>query len=161
MRDVEKVRLFLADESKAVDEYQEWINTTGDESLKVILQSIREDEKRHVKMLSGWLGLEAEIRHDVERIFEEKKHRLYVEARLELGFLDHVPIVGKNVYGEAFPFEKPPRVRIEVFAPDATTQEITEIVCEELLHVKHPEFSEMKIKRLVPGCMSGRLVEHV
>lgn len=91
--------------------------------------------------------LEAEVRRDVERIFEEKRRRLGVEARLELEFLDHTPIVGKNVYGEAFPSERPPRVHIEVFAPDARTREITEIVCEELLHVKHPELSEEEIER--------------
>ncbi|GAH90600.1 unnamed protein product, partial [marine sediment metagenome] len=93
----------------------------------------------------------AEIRRDVERIFEEKRHRLGVDAKLDLHVetVEAPPIVGENVYGEAFPFEKPPRVWMEVF-PEATTREITKIVCEELLHVKHPELSEEAIERLVP-----------
>jgi hypothetical protein len=95
---------------------------------------------------------EDEVRRDIERFFEEKKRELGVEARLQLEFLDHAPIVGKNVYGEAFPFEKPPRVSIEMFAPDATNKEITKVVCEELLHIKHPELSEEKIRGMVPAC---------
>ncbi|MBA7700238.1 hypothetical protein ES703_108948 [subsurface metagenome] len=102
--------------------------------------------------------LEAETRRDVERIFEEKRRRLGVEARLDLHveLIEAPPIVGENVYGEAFPFEKPPKVHIDVFAFDATTREITRTVCEELLHIKHPELSEEAIKRLVPACV-GRL----
>lgn len=74
---------------------------------------------------------------------------------LKIGFLDQAPIVGKNVYGAAFPFEKPPRAMLDIFAPDATTREITEIVCEEILHIKRPELSEEAIKRLVPACVEG------
>ena len=99
------------------------------------------------------MKLEAEIRHDVERIFEEKKHRLGVEARLDLHVetVEAPPIVGENVYGEAFPAELPPRVWVEVF-PEATTQEITRTVCEELLHIKHPGLSEDEIAKMVPAC---------
>lgn len=101
--------------------------------------------------------LEAEVRRDVERIFEEKRHRLGVEARLDLHVetVEAPPIVGENVYGEAYPFERPPRVHIEVFAPDATTKEITKIVCEELLHIKRPELSEEEVARMVPACVGG------
>ena len=112
---------------------------------------------KHDSRYSGGVKteLEAAVRREVERIFEEKRHKLGVEARLELGFLDHVPIAGKYVYGEAFPHERPPRVRLEVFAPDATTAEITRTVCEELLHVKHPELSEEEVGRRVPACVEG------
>ena len=41
-----------------------------------------------------------------------------------------------------------------MFALDATTKEITEIVCEELLHVKHPELSEDEVARKVPACVT-------
>lgn len=99
--------------------------------------------------------IEAETEEEIRKIFEGKRRRLGVEARLEVGFLDHVPIVGKNVYGEAFPFERPSRVRIEVFAPDATIKEITEIVCEELLHIKHPGISEEEIAKMVLGCVGS------
>ncbi|GAI52606.1 unnamed protein product, partial [marine sediment metagenome] len=52
-------------------------------------------------------GLKAEVRRDVERIFEEKSRRLGVEARLDLHVetVEAPPIVGENVYGEAFPSE--------------------------------------------------------
>ena len=102
-------------------------------------------------------GLEAEIRDEVERIFGEKKRRLGVDAKLDLHVetVEAPPIVGENVYGEAFPSERPPRVWLEVFAPDATTAEITRTVCEELLHVKHPGLSEGEIMRMVPACVEG------
>jgi len=58
--------------------------------------------------------IEVEMEREARRIFEEKKRDLGVEARLELGFLGHAPIVGKNVYGEAFPFERPPLSEEEI-----------------------------------------------
>jgi len=94
-------------------------------------------------------NLEAEMRKEIERIFEDEKHKLGVDARLDL----HVetvkapPIVEENVYGEAFPSERPPRVWLEVF-PEATPKEITATVHEELLHVKHPELSEEEVESL-------------
>lgn len=98
--------------------------------------------------------LEAMTRPLVERIFEEKKRKLGVDAVLELKFIWETPIVDKNVYAEAFPFEIPPRVWMEVFAPDATTKEITEIVCDELVHVQHPELrhEDEEFKRRVREC---------
>lgn len=92
--------------------------------------------------------LKAEVRREVEQIFEDEKHKLGVEAVLDLGFLDRTPITGKNVYGEASPFEEPPRVKIEVFAPDATDEEITEVVLHELVHVKCPYCTEEMITRM-------------
>ncbi|MBA7680298.1 hypothetical protein ES703_88612 [subsurface metagenome] len=100
------------------------------------------------------MELEAGIRRDVERIFGEKRRRLEVDAKLDLHVetVEAPPIVDENVYGEAFPFEKPPRVWMEVF-PEATTREITKIVCEELLHIKHPGLSEEEVGRMVPACV--------
>lgn len=105
--------------------------------------------------------IEAETEEEIRRIFEEKRRRLGVEARLDLKITTDwgPPIIGKNVYGQAFPFERPPRVWIEVFAIDATTKEITETVCEELLHIKHPELSEEEIARMVPACVGNSLEE--
>lgn len=92
--------------------------------------------------------LEAEVRREVERIFEEEKRRLGVGAVLDLHFIDRTPVVGKNVYAEAFPFEEPPRVWMEVFAPDATTEEITEIVIHELGHILCPHCTEEMVERM-------------
>ncbi|MDI6889306.1 MAG: hypothetical protein QMC78_06475 [Methanocellales archaeon] len=83
------------------------------------------------------MTVEIEVKREIERIFEEKKKKLGVEAELDLEFLDHPPVVDKNVYGEAFPERK--RVMLDVFAPDATTEEIEGIICEELGHIKYPE----------------------
>ena len=83
------------------------------------------------------MTIEIEVRQEIEKIFEGKKKKLGVEAELDLEFLDHPPIVDKNVYGEAFPERK--LVTLDVFAPDATTGEIEGIICEELGHIKHPE----------------------
>lgn len=98
--------------------------------------------------------LEDELRKKIEKIFEEKKKKLRVEANLDLRFINDVPIIGDNVYGEAFPFEKPPRVWLEVFAPDAKTTEIVEHICHELIHIKYPELREedRKFKRKIKEC---------
>lgn len=91
--------------------------------------------------------LEAEVRDEVERIFGGAKRELGVEAKLDLHFIQRVPVVGKNVYGEAFPFEEPPRVWMEVFAPDATIEEITETIYHELIHIKYPYIGEEEARR--------------
>jgi hypothetical protein len=74
---------------------------------------------------------------------------LGVKATLDLNFIEDTPLIDKSVYGEAFPFEKPPRVWLEIFALDATPQEITEIVCEELIHIKHTELTEADVRKMV------------
>jgi len=43
------------------------------------------------------------------------------------------------VYGEAFPEEK--RISLEIFAPDASIDEIERHICHELLHIKYPNIS--------------------
>ena len=63
-----------------------------------------------------------------------------MNATLDLEFLNMTPIENEPIYGEAFPDEK--RVKIEVFVPDATMKDLTKVICEELLHVKHPEILE-------------------
>jgi len=101
-------------------------------------REIKPKWRKDVKNLAGDLNkIETEVRREIEKIFDEKKKKLGVEAGLDLEFLDHTPIVDKNVYGEAFPERK--RATLDVFAPDATTEEIESIVCEELVHIKHPE----------------------
>lgn len=97
--------------------------------------------------------IEMEIKKQVERTFERKKKKLGLEATLELDFIDDFPVIGEYVYGEAFPKEC--RVTLDVFAPFATNKEITETVCEELMHIKHPELKHgPKFWRLVRECMS-------
>ncbi|MEM2100326.1 MAG: hypothetical protein QXP45_03190 [Thermoproteota archaeon] len=81
--------------------------------------------------------IEEEVRAEVEEIFEKKKREIGVEATLKLSFLADFPIIGEYVYGEAFPPEK--RVVLEIYAPYATKRKIMKVICEELLHIKHPE----------------------
>jgi hypothetical protein len=89
--------------------------------------------------------LEEKLKQDVERIFNEKCHRLsFGDIVLKVEVATDIwgpPVVGENVYAEAFPFENPPRIWIEVW-PEATNREIAKIVCHELVHIKHPELAE-------------------
>lgn len=95
--------------------------------------------------------IERETRGLVEDIFERKKRELGVEATLDLNFIDYVPVIDKYVYGEAFPEER--RVKLDIFAPDATDKEITKIICEELAHIKYPEMEHKpEFWRLVREC---------
>jgi len=55
------------------------------------------------------------------------------------------------VFGEAFPFEEPPRVWLEVVALDASTEELSHVICDELIHIKHPEFEQY-----IPGTLQER-----
>ncbi|MEM3139452.1 MAG: hypothetical protein QXU17_04565 [Archaeoglobaceae archaeon] len=92
--------------------------------------------------------LETEIKKTVRRIFKREKRRLGVEAELDLRIESGwgPPIIGSNVYGQAFPFARPPRVWLEVY-PEASKREITMVVREELLHIKYPQLSEEEIQR--------------
>ncbi|MBA7504852.1 hypothetical protein ES706_03510 [subsurface metagenome] len=101
--------------------------------------------------------IESELRGKIERIFEEKKKKLRIDATLDLRFIDDIPIIGENVYGEAFPFERPPRIWLEVFAPDARTAEIIEHICHELIHIQHPEpgEEEKEFKRRIRECIKN------
>ena len=58
---------------------------------------------------------------------------------MDLQFTEDAPIVDEYVYGEAFPNEN--KIWLEVVVPYASTKEITEIICHELLHIKYPELS--------------------
>lgn len=75
----------------------------------------------------------------IKKIFAEKLEKFSLKANLDLEFIERRPIEDENVYGEAFPEEK--RVRLEVFAPDATDEEIEWNICHELVHIKYPELS--------------------
>lgn len=106
--------------------------------------------------------LEAGTERLIRRVFREKTEELGVDAVLDLRFLQDFPVVGKYVYGEAFPFETPPKVVLEVFAPDATEQEIRSIICEELLHIKHPGLQHgEELDRLIRACIGYRDVAQV
>lgn len=98
--------------------------------------------------------IEMKVRKDVEGFFEEKKRRLGVEASLELNFLGHTPIVGENVYGEAFPPEK--KIVLDVFAPEATDEEIIGIICHELVHLKYPEIEDYseELEEKIQECLN-------
>jgi len=102
--------------------------------------------------------IEAEVTREVTNIFEDRKRKLGVDASLDLKITRSVwgaPIVGGNVYGEAFPFEKPPRVWIEVFVPDATKKEIIKTLCHELIHIQYPKLKEDSegFKKKVQTCI--------
>ena len=102
--------------------------------------------------------MENEIRREVEEIFEDRKQKLGLDAILDLEFNRSVwgpPVAGENVYAEAFPFERPPRVWMEIFAPDVTKKEMEETVCHELVHIQHPELKKenKEFQRMVRACI--------
>lgn len=102
-----------------------------------------------------YMLISMKLRKEIEKLFEEEKRKLGVEARLELNFLENTSVVGYNVYGEAFPPEK--KVVLEVFAPDAIIEEIEEITCHELVHLKYPELDEdsKELEEKVLNCLNS------
>ena len=102
-----------------------------------------------------YVELENFIKDEISRMFERKRKFVNVEAKLDVGFLDHQPIEGESVYGEAYPFEKPPRVRIDIFPIDATKKDIEATICHELVHIKHPELEHGKeFEKKVKECIT-------
>lgn len=105
--------------------------------------------------------LEEEVKRRVEQIFDEKCRWIGMDnIKLQVSIATGIwgpPVVGENVYAEAFPFETSPRVWIEVW-PDATDKEIVGIVCHELIHIKHPELGEESegFKKKVQACIHSR-----
>ncbi len=97
--------------------------------------------KKDVRNVSTEQQIKEDIEQETRKIFQKKKQLLDVEAELDLNFIDDMPMVGENIYGEAFPHEKPPRVWLEVFAPDVTKKEIVETICHELIHIKYPNLN--------------------
>lgn len=97
------------------------------------------EPEREVNSMDEFLE---EGRKRIEEVFDGKKAQMGVEAELELDFIDHMPGVDEPVYASAFPHEKPPRVEMDVFLPDATDHDILETVCDELLHIKHPDLKQ-------------------
>ncbi len=88
---------------------------------------------------------------EIKRIFEEKQRLIGTNAKLEISFIDDASVIGSFVFGEAFPFENPPRVWLEVVAGDATSEELTKVICDELIHIKHPS-----LEQYGPGAMDER-----
>lgn len=105
--------------------------------------------------------LEEKLRRDVERIFDEKRHLMGIgDIELQVSIATDIwgpPVVGENVYAETFPFDHPPKVWIEVW-PEATSREIAEIVCHELVHLKCLELDEEseEFKKKVQACMRAK-----
>jgi hypothetical protein len=92
--------------------------------------------------------IEEEVRRDAERIFEEKRRKAGIEATMELNFLSDFTVVGEYVYGEAFPPSG--RIVIDIYAPMAAKEAVTRTICEELMHLRHPELEHgTKFWRLV------------
>lgn len=98
-----------------------------------------------------WDGL----RNEINEVFLNRSEKLGLNPRLELNFIDDAPVEGENVYGEAFPNEN--RVWLEVVAPDASDNEILEILCHELIHLKHPEMNHdsKSFEGMVRQCMKA------
>lgn len=105
--------------------------------------------------------LKEKLKRDVERIFNEKRHWAGVNnIILQVSVATKIwgpPVVGENVYAEAFPHESPPRVWIEVW-PEATNKEIAENICHELVHIKHPEVDHEseEFKKKIQACMHSK-----
>lgn len=103
-------------------------------------------KKTHTKK---FILLERELKRFVERIFEEKKRKMGIDnVILQIDVITEgwgPPITDENVYAEAFPFENPPRIWIQVW-PDAMNKEIAEIICHELIHIKRPELNEKSVE---------------
>lgn len=95
------------------------------------------------------------LRKGIEDIFHKKSEKLGIRANLELHFTDYAPVEGEYVYGEAFPDEN--KVWLEVVALDASTTEIMEHICHELIHMKCPDLSHdsNKFKQMVRQCMNA------
>lgn len=53
--DLERARMSLREELEAIDWYSERIDATDDETLKLILDHNRAEEKEHAAMLYKWL----------------------------------------------------------------------------------------------------------
>lgn len=126
--------------------------------LRMELQKRQEESDRERKEKEAWEKIEKEtwedVRNEVEEIFDKKCKKIGVEAILELELIDRPPHVDEFfVYGEAFPEEH--RIWVEIDSPEASTEEITETICHELLHIKSPELdhSSREFKRKVKEYM--------
>jgi len=118
----------------------------------------QEESDREKKEREEWERIEKEtwedVRNEVEEIFDKKCKKIGVEAVLELELIDRPPRVDEFfVYSESFPEEH--RVWIEIVSPEASTEEITEAICQELLYIKSPELdcSSREFKRRLKECM--------
>lgn len=89
----------------------------------------------------------------IRKIFNGKKNLLKLNnTDLDLVFIWNRPIIGENIYAQAFPNEN--RIKMEVFAPELTENDIIENVCHELIHIKNPNIDhhekkfEEKVQRI-------------
>ena len=90
---------------------------------------------------------------EVDQIFQKKARKLRIVPRLDLHLIENASIVDAFVYGEAFPDQN--RVWLEIVAFDASIQEITEIICHELIHIKFPKISHdcIEFDEKMKACM--------
>ena len=77
-----------------------------------------------------------ELRRDIEDLFRKKSEKLDIRPNLDLHLIEDAPVEEEHVYGEALPNEN--KLWLEVVAPDASDNEILEILCHELVHLKYP-----------------------
>jgi len=110
------------------------------------------------KMKSKEITLEEELGGAVKRIFDRIKHKVGVSSvLLQVEVVTDgwgPPVVDENVYAEAFPFETPPRVWVEVY-PDASDKEITKTLLHELIHIKSPKLSEEETEKKVESMLGA------
>lgn len=94
-----------------------------------------------------------ELRDEISQVFSRKSKKVGLRPTLDLSFIEDAPVIGENVYGEAFPDEN--RIWLQVVAPEASDKEISEIVCHELIHLKHLDWDHdsVKFKRATKLCM--------
>ncbi len=78
-----------------------------------------------------------DLRCEIEGIFRVQAEGMGQDATMDLHLIEDTPIDGEYVFGEAFPDVN--RIWLEVVAPDASSEKITEIICHELVHLKCPD----------------------
>lgn len=96
-----------------------------------------------------------ELSNEINEMFSQKAKKLGLNPKLDLNFIEDTPIIGENVFGEAFPDEN--RVWLEVVAPEASDREILKTLCHELIHIKHPDWNHDSqiFKKAVNQCMKA------
>jgi len=77
-----------------------------------------------------------------ERIKDKMKNMGLENINVEINILHNTPIVGKGIYGESFPLQKPPKIKLEICPSVVNDKQINSVITDELLHVKHPEIEQ-------------------
>ena len=78
--DLERARMSLREELEAIDWYSERIDATDDETLKMILDHNRAEEKEHAAMLYKWLCENDEEQAEEAAELEGRSIREAIEA---------------------------------------------------------------------------------